>query len=101
MELYQLEMISLQAWVDFIMVPLSNVLLLTLMGLPLFLNVKYQEYNLLTDILAAQMPQSAYTPLDLPYMFIGLGRTNNYIENFVMGISTTDGPDVETWGLLC
>lgn len=49
---------------------------------------------------SGQIPQSAYTPLDLPYMFIGLGRTNNYIENFVMGISTTEGAkDVQqtTW----
>jgi len=36
----------------------------------------------------SQTPQSAYSPLDLPYIFIGLGRTNNYVENFVMGIST-------------
>ncbi len=40
------------------------------------------------------MPQSAYTPLDLPYVFIGLGRTNNYIENFVLGISTNHGDKV-------
>jgi len=39
----------------------------------------------------AQMAQSAYTPLDLPYIFIGLGRTNNYVENFVMGITAKDG----------
>jgi len=38
-----------------------------------------------------QMPSSAYTPLDLPYIFIGLGRTNNYVENFVMGITTKNG----------
>jgi len=42
---------------------------------------------------SAQMPHAAYTPLDLPYMFIGLGRTNNYIENFVMGISQKLGSD--------
>lgn len=51
---------------------------------------------------AAQMPISAYTPLDLPYMFIGLGRTNNYVENFVMGISlkTTDS-DVNKYKRNC
>lgn len=43
---------------------------------------------------SGQLPQSSYTPLELPYMFIGLGRTNNYIENFVMGIAMADGPDV-------
>ena len=40
------------------------------------------------------MPSSAYTPLDLPYIFIGLGRTNNYVENFVMGITTKNGNSV-------
>jgi len=39
----------------------------------------------------SQMPHSAYTPLDLPYIFIGLGRTNNYVENFVMGITRKNG----------
>lgn len=39
----------------------------------------------------AQMPQSAYNPLDLPYIFIGLGRTNNYVENFALGITTKNG----------
>jgi len=37
------------------------------------------------------MPQLSYSPVDLPYIFIGLGRTNNYVENFVMGISTHYG----------
>ena len=32
------------------------------------------------------MTQSAYCPLELPYMFLGIGKTNNYIENFNMGI---------------
>jgi len=40
------------------------------------------------------MPHSAYTPLDLPYSFIGLGRTNNYVENFVMGITRKNGENV-------
>jgi integrin alpha FG-GAP repeat containing protein 1 len=38
----------------------------------------------------AQLPQSAYTSLEIPYMFMGLGRTNNYIEKFYMGISKKD-----------
>lgn len=37
------------------------------------------------------MPQSAYTPLDLPYMYVGIGKTSNYIENFYMGIPGSTG----------
>ena len=33
----------------------------------------------------AQLPQIAYQSLLTPYSFIGLGRTNNYIENFFVG----------------
>jgi len=40
-----------------------------------------------------QLPQSAYSPLDVPYMFIGLGRTNNYIENFNFGIPKAFSPN--------
>ena len=43
------------------------------------------------DKIGSQMPQLSYSPVDLPYIFIGLGRTNNYVENFVMGISTKYG----------
>ena len=33
----------------------------------------------------AQLPQIAYQSLLTPYSFIGLGRTNNYMENFFVG----------------
>ena len=33
----------------------------------------------------AQLPQTAYQSLLTPYSFIGLGRTNNYMENFFVG----------------
>ena len=55
-----------------------------------FLKVSVTETSYKMRI-GAQMPQSAYTPLDLPYIFIGLGRTNNYVENFVMGITNSTG----------
>ncbi len=42
----------------------------------------------------AQLIQSGYTPLDLPYSFLGLGRTNNYVENFHMGITLSKGGNV-------
>jgi integrin alpha FG-GAP repeat containing protein 1 len=47
-----------------------------------------------------QLAQSGYTPLDLPYSFIGLGRTNNYVENFAVGISAKKdaaGLQQSTW----
>jgi len=40
---------------------------------------------------AAQLAQTAYTPLELPYAFIGLGRTNNYVQDFSMGIAQSLG----------
>jgi len=33
-----------------------------------------------------QLFQAAYNALQLPYAFIGLGRTNNYVENFYLGM---------------
>ncbi|KAK4688706.1 integrin alpha FG-GAP repeat containing protein 1, partial [Tremellales sp. Uapishka_1] len=35
----------------------------------------------------AQLPQTSYHSLHSPYSFIGLGRTNNYIENLFVGTS--------------
>ena len=34
---------------------------------------------------AAQVPQTSYQALNMPYAFFGLGRTNNYIENLFAG----------------
>eukprot|EP00919_Chromeraceae_sp_WS-2016_P066363 GHVR01157020.1.p1 GENE.GHVR01157020.1~~GHVR01157020.1.p1 ORF type:complete len:770 (-),score=174.62 GHVR01157020.1:529-2838(-) len=35
--------------------------------------------------IGAQLAQTAYTPLAVPSVFFGLGRTNNYIEYFFLG----------------
>ncbi|KEP61205.1 UNVERIFIED_CONTAM: FG-GAP repeat-containing protein [Hammondia hammondi] len=35
---------------------------------------------------ATQLSQSAHSPLQLPYVLFGLGRTNNYIEEFYLGM---------------
>ena len=40
-------------------------------------------------ILDVQLFQSGYNALQLPYAFIGLGRTNNYVENFYLGMPQT------------
>jgi len=34
---------------------------------------------------AGQLPQTSYQALLTPYSFVGLGRTNNYIENLFVG----------------
>ena len=34
---------------------------------------------------AAQLPQTSYMSLQTPYSYIGLGRTNNYIESLFIG----------------
>eukprot|EP00918_Siedleckia_nematoides_P096794 GHVU01212376.1.p1 GENE.GHVU01212376.1~~GHVU01212376.1.p1 ORF type:complete len:339 (-),score=78.47 GHVU01212376.1:114-1130(-) len=36
--------------------------------------------------IATQLSQSAHSPLQIPFAFFGLGRTNNYIEEFFLGI---------------
>ncbi|KAI9015217.1 hypothetical protein BC832DRAFT_196876 [Gaertneriomyces semiglobifer] len=36
---------------------------------------------------AAQLPQTSYLALQTPYALLGLGRTNNYLESFFVGIS--------------
>jgi len=39
-----------------------------------------------------QLSQTSYHALQPPYSFFGLGRTNNYIENFFVG-TTIHAPD--------
>jgi integrin alpha FG-GAP repeat containing protein 1 len=43
-------------------------------------------------LLAGQLPQTSYQSLQTPYSFIGLGRTNNYIESLFVG-STSHAPE--------
>lgn len=45
----------------------------------------YMSFVALLPPSVAQLPQTAYQSLLTPYSFIGLGRTNNYIENFFVG----------------
>ena len=37
---------------------------------------------------SVQMPQSTNLQLNLPYSYIGIGRSNNYVENFAIISST-------------
>ena len=38
-------------------------------------------------ILGNQQSQSGYNALQLPYCYKGVGKSNNYIENFFLGMS--------------
>lgn len=38
-------------------------------------------------IVGSQQSQSGYNALQLPYCYKGVGRSNNYIENFFLGMS--------------
>jgi len=40
-----------------------------------------------TPVQVAQLPTSAYLPLSAPYTLVGLGRTNNYVEQFFAGFT--------------
>jgi integrin alpha FG-GAP repeat containing protein 1 len=37
----------------------------------------------------AQLSQAGYTPLELCYIYLGLGRTNNYVESLTAGITAS------------
>lgn len=34
----------------------------------------------------AQIPQTAYNALQTPFAYCGLGRANNYVESFTLGV---------------
>ncbi|KAJ1813412.1 hypothetical protein LPJ56_005173, partial [Coemansia sp. RSA 2599] len=46
---------------------------------------------------AVQAPQSAYRALFTPYTIIGIGRTNNYIEDFSVGSTSQLGSRVRSF----
>ncbi|KAJ2385581.1 hypothetical protein GGI05_004654 [Coemansia sp. RSA 2603] len=46
---------------------------------------------------AVQAPQSAYRALFTPYTIIGIGRTNNYIEDFSVGSTSQRGSSVRSF----
>ena len=39
-----------------------------------------------------QIPQTAYNALQTPYAYCGLGRANNYVESFSLGIYGSFNP---------
>lgn len=49
--------------------------------------------------MGVQQYATSGTRLQLPYTFFGLGRTNNYIENFVMAVAK-NGSGSEDWSFM-
>uniref|UniRef100_A0A3B0N830 Repeat domain in Vibrio, Colwellia, Bradyrhizobium and Shewanella, putative n=1 Tax=Theileria annulata TaxID=5874 RepID=A0A3B0N830_THEAN len=47
--------------------------------------------------IATLRPQTAYSPLYTPFTFIGLGKTNNYVEEFYLGISSSNKKCNHMW----
>merc|ERR1719214_367145 len=45
---------------------------------------------------ASMLSQSAYHPLLLPSVYFGLGRTNNYVEEFYLGMPIPN-QDAHMW----
>ena len=44
-----------------------------------------------------QVTQNSYGTLSLPYSYIGIGRSNNYIERFTVGIMIEGKLKIRTW----
>lgn len=42
---------------------------------------------------ATQSPQNSYNSLELPYVYMGVGRSNNYLENFNVAYSLNNSFD--------
>jgi integrin alpha FG-GAP repeat containing protein 1 len=38
-------------------------------------------------VVGSQLSQSAYNSLQMPYVYLGVGRSNNYIESFTAAMS--------------
>ena len=47
--------------------------------------------------IGTSMTQSAHCPLQLPYHVHGLGRTNTYLEEFVVGVPRRQEEQVRSW----
>lgn len=48
-------------------------------------------------IIGSQLTQSTYLSLQLPYAFLGVGRSNNYVEQFTAGYSVAGERAIRPW----
>ncbi|UKJ89348.1 FG-GAP repeat containing protein [Theileria orientalis] len=46
---------------------------------------------------ATLRPQTAYTPLYTPFTYIGLGKTNNYVEELYLGVASSNKNYFHMW----
>ncbi len=48
-------------------------------------------------LIGSQQFQQSYNALLMPYAYIGVGRSNNYVENFHTALATTSKRSVRSW----
>jgi integrin alpha FG-GAP repeat containing protein 1 len=48
-------------------------------------------------IIGSQLTQSAYNAIQMPYSYLGIGRSNNYVETFTAAYSTELHRSIRVW----
>ena len=48
-------------------------------------------------ICGSQLTQSAYNAIQMPYSYLGVGRSNNYIETFTAAYSIDSQRAIRVW----
>lgn len=48
-------------------------------------------------VISTQMPQTSYNSLSLPYCYLGVGRSNNYVETFTAAFSIAGQRSIRVW----
>lgn len=48
-------------------------------------------------VIGSQLTQSSYHSLQLPYAYVGVGRSNNYVEQFTAGYAVGGSRSIRTW----
>jgi len=48
-------------------------------------------------IIGSQLTQSSYLSLQLPYAYVGVGRSNNYVEQFTAGYAVNGNRAIRPW----
>jgi integrin alpha FG-GAP repeat containing protein 1 len=48
-------------------------------------------------VIGSQLYQSAYNSLQMPYCYLGVGRSNNYVETFTAAFSISGQRSIRVW----
>ena len=48
-------------------------------------------------LVGAQLTQSSYLSLQMPYVYLGVGRSNNYVESFTAAFSINGQRSIRQW----